>query len=167
MIKWPALKDGFILKVIKFCKKAQIQYRSSKWITAAGYFGLCSENSTLARFQIFHFSQFWGNETKSSTDGIYSHADCSRNSWPPQLDTWTQLTQLKSCRAQRRLQRRTMCNGNFCEKFKATRETGYTYSMQSHAKQKYKEHWLFFSFLGGGNGTKKLCMTMKKKETSC
>lgn len=107
----------------------------------------------------FHFSQFWGNETKSSTDGIYSHADCSRNSWPPRLDIWTQLTQLKSCRAQPRLQRRTMCNGNVCENFKALRETGYTYSMQSHAKQKYKEHWLFFSFLGGGNGTKKLCMT--------
>lgn len=30
----------------------------------------------------------------------------------------------------------TMCNGNFCEKLKAARETGYVYSIQSQAKQK-------------------------------
>lgn len=80
------------------------------------------------------------------SDGIYSHADCSRNSWPPPLDTWTQLTQLKSWQAQPRFQRRAMCNGNFGEIFQAGRETAYTYSMQSHAKQKHKEHWLFLVF---------------------
>ncbi len=56
-----------------------------------------------------------------------------------------------------------MCNGNFCEKFKAEKETGYNYSMQSHAKPKYKEHWLFFSFFGGGKWYQKAMHNYEKE----